>query len=108
MEYDGYLTLHLRNFRLYLLLFHKYVYENDPLKKQGPITYQTENYTREKNVDQIKCGKNSWLFALKSYLSESPNAKDLLPIIGLDNETGGYINTLYFSMKLRILIFLCE
>ncbi|KAL1815422.1 hypothetical protein ACET3Z_017997 [Daucus carota] len=58
-----------------------------------------DSHFEEKNVDQIKCGKNSWLFALKIYLSESPNAKDLLPIIGLDSETGGYINTLYFSMK---------
>ena len=43
MEYNGYLTLHLGNFKTYLLLlfFHKHVYQNDPLKKKGPITYQT-------------------------------------------------------------------
>ncbi|XP_063948900.1 uncharacterized protein LOC108221034 isoform X2 [Daucus carota subsp. sativus] len=66
-----------------------------------------KDYTLRSHKLSPSHGKSSWLFALKSCLSESPNAKDLLPIIGLDSESGGY-NTLNFSMKLRILIFLCD
>ncbi|KAL8092425.1 uncharacterized protein LOC141693316 [Apium graveolens] len=52
-------------------------------------------------------GKNSWLLALKKFLSESPHAIEALPIDFLDKEAGGYY-ALDASTKLKILIFLCD
>lgn len=52
-------------------------------------------------------GKNSWLLALKKFLTESPHPIESLPTDCLDREAGGYY-ALDSSTKLKILIFLCD
>ncbi|KAK3035233.1 hypothetical protein RJ639_033867 [Escallonia herrerae] len=52
-------------------------------------------------------GKDSWLLALKNCIAESQCSVDLLPFDCLDRRAGGY-DTLDFSMRLRLLIFLCD